>query len=90
MNKELKVYLYQTKYSDATVTNYEFRDDDDDYVMLAKPSTVTFEMLDREVVLKSRLDALDRQITEVRAVAQAKVDDLEDQKQRLMAITSDT
>lgn len=89
MKKEMKVYLYQTKYSDATVSHFEFNDDDD-YVLLAKPASVTFEMLDRELVLKARVDALNRQIQEVRANAQAKVDDLEDQKQRLMAITSDS
>ena len=77
--------LFQTKYGGIV----EWRADweDEDYVRVSEPVTVIFKPLDHDIILRSRVDALSREIAKVRAEAQAKVSDLEDQRQRLLAIT---
>ena len=57
------------------------------YVQISEPSDIKFKPLEDEEVLRKRVDAIDRQITKVRAELTAKVADLTDQKNRLLAIT---
>lgn len=86
--KTMTVAIYSSKYNSTSVNEVvEWIEEHKDYIRISEPQTVTFTPLDHEVVLKLRLDALDREIESVRATAQATVDDLEDQKQRLLAIT---
>jgi len=86
--KTMTVAIYSSKYNATSVNEVvEWIEEHKDYIRISEPQTVTFTPLDHEVVLKLRLDALDREIESVRATAQATVDDLEDQKQRLLAIT---
>ncbi len=61
--------------------------DDDDYVRVSEPLEVTFTPLPDEVVLASRVDAIDEEIKITRAKFTKTLDDLKDQKQRLLAIT---
>ena len=89
MIKEVTIYLYATPYSEMTASAYDFGGEfgDPDYILLAEPQSVKFEMLDHDTVLAARVGQLDNEIQKVRAEAEERVNDLKDQKQRLMAIT---
>jgi len=84
------VAVYQTEYNNETLNEVvDWIERSERYIRITEPQEVMFIPLDHGVVLKARLDALDREIRSVRAIAQAKVDDLKDQRQRLLAITHD-
>ena len=95
MNRAIKeedltmtVCLYVTKYNSATISKSEgWMSEESDYVCVSEPLEVTFTPLDDEVVLKARVDCIDNQIEKTRAELTRKVTDLQDQKQRLLAIT---
>ncbi len=87
----MSVCLYISKYGNATVEKAEgWMQDDKDYVQLTEPTEITFTPLPDEDVLKSRVDSLDNQIEVTRAELTRKVNDLLDQKQRLLAITHES
>ena len=85
----MKIALYQSKYSlDAhTVTDWIERADD--YVRTTKIVDVRFVDLPVEVITASRVKSIDSEITTLRAEFQKTLEDLMDQKQRLLAITGD-
>ena len=60
-----------------------------DYVRVSEPLEITFTALPDKDVLKDRVDAIDKQIETVRAELTRKVNDLTDQRHRLLAITHD-
>ena len=80
-----EIALFQNKY--GYISEWRSDWDNDDYVRISEPVTVTYKPLDRDEVLKARVKALDNEIKAVRAEAENKINDLKDQKQRLMAIT---
>ena len=97
MNRALKeeeltreVALYGDRWGGNNVWfKTEYRDKDTDYIQLTEPVTVTFKPLPDRIVLAARVAMLDAQIKEVRAKLTVKVNGLEEQKQRLLAITHD-
>ena len=97
MNRALKeedltreVALYQDKWGFVSVTgNIDYIAKKSEYAILSEPVTVTFKPLPDEEVLASRVAMLDAEIKKVRAKLTVKVNDLEEQKQRLLAITHD-
>ena len=85
------VALYLSKYGTHTVNKFDcWIDEDSDYVRVSEPMEITLTPLDDETVLKARVDSIDNQIETVRAELTRKVNDLTDQKQRLLAITHET
>ena len=97
MNRALKeedltvaIALYQSKYNTISPSEADgWMEDNEDYVRLTEPVTVTFKSLSDADVLAARVAMLDAQIKEVRARLTQKVNGLEEQKQRLLAITHD-
>ena len=87
---KVTVAQYVDKYGNEMVSDYEpdsWIENNKDYVRISEPVGVVFIPLSHETVLKLRLEALDQEIKSVRATAAATISNLEDQKQRLMAIT---
>ena len=86
----LKVALYVSKHGSVSADDVQdWIEEHPDYIRCSEPLTITFKPLPDEIVLAARVAMLDAQITEVRAKLTMKVNDLEDQKQRLLAITHD-
>jgi len=95
MNRAIKdedltqsVAIYATKYGGLTVNEADgWMEKSGDYVRLTEPVEITFVALPDETVLACRVRAIDGQIQKTRAELTRKIDDLKDQKQRLLAIT---
>lgn len=85
----MSLCLYQTQYGNFLESREGFAEKNPEYVCVSEPITVTFTPLDPDKVLQARVAALDNEIEKVRAEASRKIDDLKDQKQRLLAITHD-
>ena len=81
--------LYQGKYGTYIEAPVRYFKNDSDYVCVSEPIIVTFTPLDADKILQARVKALDVEIESVRARDQARIDDLKDQKQRLLAITQE-
>ena len=82
------VALYMNKYGRITTNETsDWIENCEEYVRVSSPQTVTFVQLPDEDILVLRLHALDKEIEKVRAESTRKIDDLKDQKQRLLAIT---
>jgi hypothetical protein len=65
----------------------DFMENDSDYVRATEPLEVTFTPLSDEVIVEGRVKSLDAEIEKTRAEMSLKINDLKDQKQRLLAIT---
>jgi len=95
MNRAIKdedltqsIALYVSKYNNISVSSVDcWIEADADYVRATEPLTVTFTALPDETVLAGRVASIDAQIETTRAELTRKIEDLKDQKQRLMAIT---
>ena len=82
------IALYFSKYGNVMVEKAGgWAEEHEDYVRATEPVEITFTPLPDEDILKGRVEALDREIEKVRAESTAKITDLKDQKQRLLAIT---
>ena len=86
-SKEITVAIYTVKSTELIRKVDPWLENNANYVRITEPVTVTFESRKHDDVLCDRIACLDEEIKDVRAEAQAKVNDLEDQKQRLMALT---
>ncbi len=86
LTREVALYCSKNGYLAVQHTG-GWMDNDDDYVRISEPLEVTFTALSDEVVLASRVDAIDEEIKITRAKFTKTLDDLKDQKQRLLAIT---
>ncbi len=85
------VALYASKNGYLAVQHISgWMDNDDDYVRVSEPLEVTFTALSDDVVLASRVDAIDKEIEITRAQFTKTLDDLKDQRQKLLAITHDS
>jgi len=90
VNKEdftQNVALYMSSCGSITARQpSEYWDNHANYVRVSESIDVTFTPLSDEVVLKSRVDSIDAQITQTRAKMTLRIADLTDQKNRLLAI----
>ena len=83
-----RVALYRSKYNYITVSEIStWIEENEDYVRLSEPINVEFTALPDEVVLGLRVKSIDKQIEKVRAEYTVLIEDLTDQKNRLLAIT---
>jgi len=84
-NEELTqaVAIYLGKYGITIHTVETWIEKSNEYIRATEPLEVTFTPLPDEVIVKS----IDAEIKKTRAELTRKVNDLEDQKQRLLAIT---
>ena len=86
-NKTMKIALYAGKYNSESVNEFDdWIEKHNEYVRITEVLEVTFVPRDHDVILQARVACLDREIKNVQADAEHKVNDLKDQKQRLMAI----
>jgi len=70
---------------DGNMSHYE----SNEYVMISEIIEVDFPELDNEIVIKSQVAIIEKQITKVRADAEAAVTALDRRKQELLAIGHD-
>ena len=93
MRKKI-ILMRNVKYSWDSVMISEDEDvscyEEDSYVRLSEFIEVDFPELDKKTMLNSQVAVLDRQITKVRADAQAAETALVKRKQELLAITYDS
>ena len=83
-----RVALYRSKYNYITVSDMStWIEENEDYVRVSEPIDVRFVALPDDVILKSRVNALDKEIAKTRAELNRRIEDLTDQKNRLLAIT---
>jgi hypothetical protein len=94
MNRAIKdedltktVALYSGKYHTAIFEVEGWIEEHKEYVRVTEPVEVTFTPLPDEVVLEGRVKAIDNEITKTRAELTQRINDLTDQKNRLLAIT---
>lgn len=97
MNRSVKekdltriVAIYAMKHGTLLTSDFEeWKEKSVDYVRLTEPFEVKFVALSDEIVLSTRVDQIDKQIEQTRAQSTLKINDLMDQKQRLLAIAHD-
>ena len=83
-----KVAIYISKYYYQIVNDCnESWEEDEEYVRATEPLEVTFKPLSDEVIVKGRVKSIDAEIEKTRAELNLKINDLKDQRQRLLAIT---
>lgn len=85
----MKIALYQSKYSLSPHVVTDWIEEAADYVRTTEAVEVEFVDLPAEVVTASRVKSIDNEITTLRADFTQALEDLIDQKQRLLAITYD-
>ena len=83
----MKIALYQSKYCLGAHIVSDWIEGADDYVRTTEAIEVEFVDIPAEVVTAGRVKAIDSEITTLRAEFQKTLEDLMDQKQRLLAIT---
>jgi len=93
MSEKMKLKLIlmkNVKYNYPTVAIAEGDNDlgayDDEYVRLSEVINVEFTELDSKTVVDSQVAAIEKQITKVRADAEAAITALDGRKQELLAI----
>lgn len=84
-----KVALYESKYGLLTVNDFEdwIEEESADYVRVSEPIKVTFVSLADEEVLNNQIKSIDAKIEHTRAELTRRINELTDQKNRLLAIT---
>lgn len=85
-----EVALYTNQHGSISIWEWEpdgFWERSLDYVCVSEPVTVTFKPLPDDDVLKGRVAGIDAEIEKTRAEMNRKINDLTDQKNRLLAIT---
>lgn len=83
-----RVALYRMKYGTLRVNAIEdWIEDDADYIRVSDPVDVTFHPIPDDEILAARVSKIDREIETVRAELTRRVNELTDEKQRLLAIT---
>lgn len=84
-----KVALYESKYGLLTVNDFEdwIEEESADYVRVFEPIKVTFVSLADEEVLNNQIKSIDAKIEHTRAELTRRINELTDQKNRLLAIT---
>ncbi len=86
LTKELA--LYKSAYGTTFVFRVsESMDESVDYAQVSEVIDVTFTPLSDEVIVTARVKSIDAEIDKTRAEMNLKINDLKDQKQRLLAIT---
>lgn len=65
-------------------------EDDPDYVVVSQAMPVTFQPLDADVILESRVKRIDKKIEETRAELTRQIASLTDEKNRLLCITQES
>jgi len=86
MSEKKLVALYQGKYSENVWLVDSWVEDADDYVRTSDIVEVEFTPRPHKDIVLERVRALDAEIKSVRATMVAKINNLEDQKARLLAI----
>ena len=82
------IAIYVNKYGGASTNDVcDWIEEDADYIRASEPLEITFTALPDEVVLEGRVKSIDAEIQKVRAEFTVRIDDLKDQKNRLLAIT---
>ena len=82
------IAVYISKYSCGSVNKVEdWIEESSDYVRATETLEVTFTPLSDEIIVKGRVKSIDAEIEKTRAELNLKINDLKDQKQRLLAIT---
>jgi len=80
--------LYSTKYGSLTVWDISsWIEGHEDYVRVSEPLHVEFTALPDDVILRGRVKCIDKEIEKTRAELTRRIEDLTDQKNRLLAIT---
>ena len=67
--------------------DFSYYEDNGDYVVLTEVVEVNFTELDSKIILEKQLIVIDKQITKVKADAEAALTALDGRKQELLAIT---
>jgi len=86
--KTMNVAIYAGRHGNEMI--YEtgtWMDEHEEYVRLTESREITFQELPRGDVLRARVRVLDRIIADVKAEAQKEVEGLQEERQRLLAIT---
>ena len=95
MNRAIKdedltqsVAIYALKYGTLVISEVDdYSEMNADKVRLTERLEVTFTPLEDEEVLAAQVQFIDNEIEKTRAELTRKIEDLKDQKQRLLAIT---
>lgn len=82
------VALYSSEVFDNDVSEVsEYLEDHERYVRTSEPLEVTFTPLPDKVILDGRVKSIDAEIEKTRAELTLRINDLTDQRQRLLCIT---
>ena len=95
MNRAIKdedltqsVALYLSKYGSTTVwTVSNYMEEHENYIRVSDPLHVEFTALPDDAILRGRVKSIDKEIEKTRAELTRRIEDLTDQKNRLLAIT---
>ena len=83
--------LFVCEHSDTDDISYGegkvWADNHDDYIRLATPSICDFLDLDNEEIIQQHVTSIDEKITDVRAKANAVIEELTQRKRDLLQIT---
>lgn len=82
------IAVYASKHGSLSVNDIRnWIEEGSDYVRVSEPMEVVFTALSDEVVLGARVQQIDGEIEKTRAELTRRINDLTDQRQRLLAIT---
>lgn len=85
--KDLYICQHEENDDDAYGEGKVWCDNHSDYIRLATPSTCDFLDLDKEEIIQAHVDGIDEKITDVRARANAAIEELTQRKRDLLQIT---
>jgi hypothetical protein len=83
----MKIALYQSKYSLSAHEASNWIEESKDYVRTSEVLDIDFPLLPIEDVTAARVESIDSEITEVCATLKRRIDELTNEKRRLLAIT---
>ena len=95
MNREIKdedlavsIALYRSKYGYFSASEVsDWIEENEDYIRVTEPIHVEFTALPDDAILRARVASIDNTIEKVRAEYTVRINDLTDQRNRLLAIT---
>jgi hypothetical protein len=83
------VYLYMNTRYDYIAASAFYDPDDEETTLLAEPIEVTFKTIDRNKIVNDAIKSLRNEIQKVRAAAEVKCNQLEEEIQSYLALPSE-
>jgi len=83
----MKIAIYQSKYSQILSEADDWTEAHNDYIRISEIVEVEIPMLSDSEQVEAKVKFIDDQIQDVRAELTARIEELTEQRQRLLAIT---